>query len=256
MSSNMEVFQDYAYYYNSFYKDKDYKAEAGIIDKLLKKYDGQVKKIINLGCGTGRHDIELSKLGYNCKGIDMSPLMIDIAKRNSDIEGCFIDFEVADIRDYTDGKMYDAVISVFHVMSYQNKNEDILNAFRTARKLLDAGGIFLFDAWYGPGVLSDKPCVKVKEVEDQEYTLIRIATPTMHDKENLVDVNYKVLIISKETGIAKTISETHIMRYFFRPELELLLQEAGFELIQNLDCKTLGDTDYNSWTSFFLAKAV
>lgn len=252
----METFQDYAYYYNSFYKDKDYKAEAGVIDELLKKYNSRINKIMNLGCGTGRHDIELTKLGYQCKGIDMSPLMIDIAKRNSDIEGCGIDFEVADIRDYTDGKMYDAVISMFHVMSYQNTNEDIRNAFRTARKLLDTGGYFLFDTWYGPGVLSDKPCVKVKEVEDQEHTLIRIATPTMHDKENLVDVNYKVLIINKDTGIAKTIHETHIMRYFFRPELELLLQEAGFELIQNLDCNTLGDTDYNSWTSFFLAKAV
>lgn len=252
----MEVFQDYAYYYNSFYKDKDYKAEAGIIDQLLKKYSGRIRNVINLGCGTGRHDIELTRLGYNCKGIDMSPLMIDIAKRNSDIEGCAIDFEVADIRDYKEVKMYDAVISMFHVMSYQNKNEDILNAFRTARKLLDTGGYFLFDTWYGPGVLSDKPCVKVKEVEDQENMLIRIATPAMHDKENLVDVNYRVLIINKETNIAKTIRETHTMRYFFRPELELLLQEAGFRLIENLDCNTLCDTDYNSWTSFFLAKAV
>ena len=252
----MEAFQDYAYYYNAFYKDKDYRAEAGIIDELLKNYNKKIRKVINLGCGTGRHDIELAKLGYDCKGIDMSPLMINIAKRNSDKEGCHIDFEVADIRDYTDGKMYDAVISMFHVMSYQNKNEDILNAFRTARKLLDTGGYFLFDVWYGPGVLSDKPCVRVKEVEDCENTLIRRATPTMHDKENLVDVDYRVLIINKKTSIAKTINETHIMRYFFRPEVELLLQEAGFGLIQNLDCETLGDTDYDSWTSFFIARAV
>lgn len=32
----MEVFGDYAYYYNSFYRDKNYAAEAGIVDKLLK----------------------------------------------------------------------------------------------------------------------------------------------------------------------------------------------------------------------------
>lgn len=77
----METFQDYAYYYNAFYQDKDYKSEAKQVDILLQKYGQNIKKIINYGCGTGRHDIELSKLGYDCSGIDVSPLMIDIAKK-------------------------------------------------------------------------------------------------------------------------------------------------------------------------------
>lgn len=63
----MEIFQDYAYYYNSFYKDKDYNEEARQIDSLLKKYGANICKIINYGCGTGRHDIELSKMGYQCE---------------------------------------------------------------------------------------------------------------------------------------------------------------------------------------------
>ena len=60
----MEVFQDYAYYYNAFYKDKDYQEEARQIDYILKRYNKKIKSIINFGCGTGRHDIELSRLGY------------------------------------------------------------------------------------------------------------------------------------------------------------------------------------------------
>ena len=67
----MEVFQDYAYYYNAFYKDKDYKTEAQTVDKLLKSYNSQIQNIINFGCGTGKHDIELAKFGYHCKGIDI-----------------------------------------------------------------------------------------------------------------------------------------------------------------------------------------
>ena len=34
----MEVFKDYAYYYNAFYQDKDYKTEAEQVDHLLKRY--------------------------------------------------------------------------------------------------------------------------------------------------------------------------------------------------------------------------
>ncbi len=253
---NMEVFHDYAYYYNAFYKDKDYKSEARQVDLLLRKYGNNVKNIINFGCGTGKHDIELADMGYQCDGIDMSPLMIDIAKENAAMAGKGTRFSVADIREYRVDKRYDAVISLFHVMSYQNTNEDILKTFQSARAVLKEGGILLFDVWYGPGVLSDKPVVRVKEVQDDKFKLIRIAKPCMYDKTNIVDVCYEVLVINTDINQTKVIEEVHSMRYFFRPELEFYLQQSGFELIDNLDCMTLNETDYSSWTSYFVARAV
>ncbi len=252
----MAIFEDYAYYYNAFYQNKDYKAEAGQIDSLLQKYGKNICKIINFGCGTGKHDLELVKMGYQCEGIDMSPLMIDIARENAEKEGADIKFSIADIQKFEYDKKFDAVISLFHVMSYQNTNQDIMAAFKSARKLLERGGVFLFDVWYGPGVLSDMPSVRVKEVEDNERKLIRIATPTMNDKRNLVNVCYDVLIIDKKTCEVQALHEVHNMRYFFRPELELMLHETGFELIDNLDCNNLGETDFHSWTSYFIARMV
>lgn len=252
----MEVFRDYAYYYNACYQDKDYGAEALQVDSLLKKYGDGISRIINYGCGTGRHDLALSQLGYECSGIDMSRLMIEIAQKNAKDEGVPIDFSVADIRKYEPQMKYDAVISLFHVMSYQNSNQDIMAAFQSARKALNKGGIFLFDVWYGPGVLSDKPVVRVKEIEDAQNKIVRIARPVMHDKENVVDVCYEVLVIDKNTGYTKKIHEVHHMRYFFRPEMEFYLKEAGFVLVDNLDCSTLGETSYDSWVSYFVARAV
>ena len=58
----------------------------------------------------------------------------------------------------------------------------------------------MFDLWYGPGVLTDPPVVRVKEVEDDQYRLVRIARPVMYDERNIVDVNYEVLIIDKKTN--------------------------------------------------------
>lgn len=252
----MEIFQDYAYCYNLIYKDKDYRAEAEKIDFLIKKYAEGSAKIINFGCGTGKHDIELEKLGYNVKGIDMSLVMIDVAKKSVDSNSNAVSFEVADIRNYKPKEKYDVVISLFHVISYQHKNEDALAAFRSARNSLNAGGTFIFDVWYGPGVLTDKPSIRVKEIEDDNNRLIRIARPTLHDKRNVVDVDYEVLVINKQTDNVKTIQEIHNMRYFFRPELDLLLRQTGFELVDNLDCQTLKDTTYDSWTSYFIAKAI
>lgn len=252
----MEVFKDYAYYYNAFYREKNYKEEAAQVDKLLKKYGKNISTIINYGCGTGRHDIELARLGYQCDGIDSSQDMIKIAKANAMHENVEIGYGVADIRSFHPGKKYDAVVSLFHVMSYQNRNEDVLAALLAAREALIEGGLFLFDVWYGPGVLSDKPRTRVKEVEDEKRRLVRVAKPVMHDKENVVDVRYEVLVIDKETGKTKVIHETHNMRYFFRPELEMILKEAGFGLIDNLDCQTLAASSFESWTSYFIARAI
>lgn len=252
----MEVFKDYAYYYNSFYKSKNYLLEASQVDSILKKYNRDISTIINFGCGTGKHDIEFTRLGYQCTGVDISPLMIDIAKENCKKENVKIDFYVADIRNFNLQKQYDAVLSLFHVISYQNTNQEVLKTFQMARKALNNGGIFLFDLWYGPGVLSDRPSVRIKEIENDDKRLVRIARPLMHDKENTVDVCYEVFVLDKQLGKVETINETHKMRYFFRPEIESFLENSGFRLIENIDCKTLEETNYNTWTCYFIAEAI
>ncbi len=141
-------------------------------------------------------------------------------------------------------------------MSYLNDNQDILSTFNSVRMALNSGGIFLFDVWYGPGVLTDQPAVRVKEVEDEEYKLIRVARPVMYDKRNVVDVCYEVLCINKIKNDVKTIKETYSMRYFFRPELKMMLQMSRFELLDSIDCISLKETNYHSWTSYFIAKAI
>jgi len=186
-------------------------------------------------------------------GIDLSEEMIKVAKSDAGEGNNTPKFEVADIRNYEPQHKYDVVISLFHVMSYQNQNEDILKAFKTAAKALDTGGLFLFDVWYGPGVLSDPPAVRVKKVEDDENILIRYANPVMHAEDNIVDVCYNVIVVDKQTSVSKEIDEIHHMRYFFKPEVELILEQSGFSLIACLDCNTLKETDFNSWTSYFVA---
>ncbi len=252
----MEQFKDYAYYYNAFYKDKDYCKEAKDVDSLLKKVNTNINDIIIYGCGTGGHDVELSKLGYKCHGIDLSPEMIEMAKKTASNCGLSNTYEVADIREYNPSRKFDAVLSLFHVMSYQTENADIVRALKSARSALNEGGIILFDVWYGPGVLRDLPSVRIKEVEDDQNHLVRLCRPSIYENEDKVDVNYEILVINKQVGSVRTIKETHHMRYYFRPEMEYYLKNAGFELIGFFDCNTLGNTDFSSWTSYFIAKAV
>ena len=167
-----------------------------------------------------------------------------------------IDYEVADIRYYVPTEKYNAVVSLFHVMSYQNSNEDIISTFKSARNAVDVGGLFLFDSWYGPGVLTDRPSIRVKEVSNEEYHLIRIAQPSIHENENIVDVNYQLYVFDIDGVQYRKLEEVHHMRYFFLPEIKQYLNEARFELLEAVDCKGLGEPGFDSWTTYFIARAV
>ncbi len=247
----MNTFDDYAYYYNAFYGDKDYSNEAKVVSELINEYRPETVNILDMGCGTGRHDEELAKLNYKILGVDLSPKMIEIAQKN---RTAGTEFRVHDIKTFRSEKKFDCVISLFHVMSYMNSNRDLIEAFRTANEHLSEGDVFIFDLWYGPGVLSDKPAVRTKRVEDDRNILIRNAVPVFHADKDIVDVNYDVLIINKDTAHVEELHETHQMRYYFKPELELMLEMAGFELLKCVDCNTLQETDFDSWTAYVVAR--
>ena len=64
--------QEYSTYYNLLYADKDYSAEAGYIDQLIKHYSPATTTILEYGSGTGGHGVLLKEKGYDILGIERS----------------------------------------------------------------------------------------------------------------------------------------------------------------------------------------
>jgi len=87
------------------------------------------------------------------------------------------------------------VIALFHVMSYQPRNADLRDAFATASAHLKRGGIFIFDYWYGPAVLTNLPTVRVKRVENGDIGVLRLSEPSIKVNENIVDINYLIRLL-------------------------------------------------------------
>jgi len=254
----MSVFANYARYYDLLYQTKDYIGEAQFVDQLLQTYASNSKSILELGCGTGIHAILLAEYGYSVYGIDMSVEMLTMAnQRFSKLEEPLVsqlEFCQGDVRNIRLNKQFDAVISLFHVVSYQSVNEDLRAMFITAKSHLKPGGIFVFDCWYGPAVITDRPVVRIKRLEDDAIQVIRIAEPSMYPNENLVDVKYQILIRDKLSGRVEEIEETHRMRYLFKPEIDLLLEETGFKLVVNREWITNQEAGFDTWGVYFVAQ--
>jgi SAM-dependent methyltransferase len=225
---------DYARAYDAFYRSKDYAAEVRFVCERLATLAGDHPlHILDIGCGTGLHDTLLVEGGHDVTGADMSDDMLAHAnKRRGSLPAAQrerLRFTQGDARTLRTGQTYDAVISLFHVMSYMVGDGDFEAALKTARVHLAPGGLFLFDFWYGPAVLADPPQPRERTAHEGDVLIRRITTPCWEKNYDRVRIVFDV----EESGATARISrEEHIMRYFFEPGLRQALTNAGFDTIE------------------------
>jgi SAM-dependent methyltransferase len=249
----MSVFGDYSKYYDLLYQDKDYEAEARYVDTLIKKYSLNARSMLEFGCGTGRYTREFSRLGYAVHGVDFSEGMLAEAREKS--EGIKrLRFSCGDMRSVRLGEKFDVVAALFHVLSYQTTNQDVLDAFKTVKEHLAPEGIAVLDFWYGPAVLTQRPEIRIKEVENKSIKIIRIAEPEMIYSQNTVDVDYHTFIFAKATIQCQELRESHRMRYFFLPELQLVLDSLEMLTLFIAEWKTEKAPKDSSWAAVIVCK--
>jgi SAM-dependent methyltransferase len=243
----MSVFgKEYSQIYDLLYKSKDYKKETEYLNKLIKKnYKQKIKNILDIGCGTGKHASLLADKGYQLHGVDMSPQMISIAKKNLKEKKNLL-FSLSNISNLKLKKKFDVIISVFHVMSYQTKNNELIKAFEIVKKHLISGGIFIFDFWYGPAVLTDLPVNSIKKIRYKDMKISRFGKPYLKPEANTIDMKYSIFIENKNTKKIKKKKEIHTLRFFFDTELELICRRLKFKILKKYEWMSLKKPDLKS----------
>lgn len=225
------VFERYAACYDALYAEKDYAAECDFVEALLCAHAaGRVRSLLDLGCGTGGHAIPLARRGYQVTGVDRSDGMLEAARAKAAAAGVTVDFRGGDLRALDLGRTFDAVLAMFAVVGYQTSNDDLLAAFRAVRRHLAPKGLFVFDAWFGPAVLAQRPTDRVKTVTQGTGRTIRIARPSLDPSANTVRVDYTVLRLDGPRLLDEA-NESHLLRYLFTPEVDLLCRTTGFERV-------------------------
>ena len=118
----------------------DYDAEALNLGKIFKEKN--VKSILDVACGTGKHLIRLAKMGYDCTGIDLSNDMLEVAREKALKEGLNISYIQGDARDFRLNKKFDA-ITFLYTSSFLPNVDDIRKALKIIRNSLNSGGMFI-----------------------------------------------------------------------------------------------------------------
>jgi hypothetical protein len=145
---------------------------------------------------------------------------------------------------------------MFAVLGYQLENEDVQRVLSVARRHLRAGGLLVFDVWYGPAVLAQGTEERIRTVGDGEELWVRNSSGKVDPSCNQCHVEFH-LKHARGNNMIKEAKECHTVRYYFRQEIEALLNVCGLRLLRLGAFPELDrDTDSSTWNVMAVAEAV
>lgn len=224
-----ELFENYAKGYDGEEFTKGTMRECDFIEKEI-NYDKRVT-ILDIGCGTGRHSIELTKRGYSVTGIDLSEAQLQRAMEKARAESLKIDFQKHDARAPHFSNAFDLVIMLceggFSLMETDEMNFLIL---QNADRALKNKGKIIFTTLNGlfplfhsvKDFFADKKKDGVAAYKDNTFDLMTFRD---HNVTEFVD----------DSGNKKSLVCNE--RYYVPSEISWLLKSLGFKSIDIFGAK-------------------
>ncbi|HJX01871.1 MAG TPA: class I SAM-dependent methyltransferase [Candidatus Humimicrobiaceae bacterium] len=217
------IFENYGKTYDNECFVQGTIGECDFIEKEI-NFDKSLK-IIDIGCGTGRHSIELAKRGYKVTGIDLSSSLLERAKEKAKAENLHIDFQKHDARKLTFKNEFDLTIMIcegaFPLMETDEMNYEIL---KNAYNVLKSKGKIIFTTLNGLFPLFnsiEKFCAGATGEGNAEYRSNNFDLMTFRD--------FSITTVKDDSGNTKELKCNE--RYYVPSEITWLLKSLGFKNI-------------------------
>ena len=215
----------------------DWPGEIRFYDELIESITKSQKKILELGCGTGRVAIQLAAKGRMITGLDISESMLELARRKSkDMVG--LDWIQADMKTFDLGNLFEVVIIPGHSFQFMLTCEDQLECLARIKRHLDPDGcavihidhqdiVWLGNLRSGRGGVFEPSGVVIDPVTHNQIKSYKAwqydsATQTASCLTRREEIDKHGIVLDRwETG------PVHL-HCIFRFEMEHLLVRAGF----------------------------
>ncbi len=223
------LFEHYGKKYDNEIFTQGTTGECNFIEKEL-EYDRSLK-ILDVGCGTGRHAIELTKRGYNITGIDLSESQLRRAREKAESINLKIDFQRHDARHLPFNNEFDVAIMIceggFPLMETDEMNYKIL---KSVTKSLKKNGKFIFTTLNGLF-----PLYHSVEKFTDSTTGEGNATYRSNTFDLMTFRDHNITEFEDDSGNKKTLECNE--RYYVPSEITWLLKSLGYRKIEIFGAK-------------------
>lgn len=207
--------------YDYVLRHVDYEQWYQFIRSIMNLYVEFPETVLELGCGTGKFGAKFSADNYRIFGVDLSLNMLRVAKTRA-----FRSFRIicADIRNFYFKTKFDFIFSVHDTMNYQLTTDDVRSVLRSTKQVMHDGSVFMFD------ITTEHNINRFFNNKTSYYKTrgMNIEWSNTYDKEK------KHIISSFTIGHSdgRVFYEKHIQRIYSQDEIQIILEEEGFEIIE------------------------
>ncbi len=227
----MDLYAHSAPYYDLIYGAiVDYEREADLLEEVWRRYAARpIKRVLDLGCGTGNHALLFAARGYEVLGIDQSEAFVALARGKAGDED--LRFEVRDMRHLEALDRFDALVCMFGAFDHLSR-ADARTALRGFRDHLEPGGILTYEWWNERGARHGHQDWLDREGEG--IRLIRLGQANVNAEEHSLRMTLKHIIL-RDDRLEDTFTEEDTMALYGAAEMGALLSEAGLNALAMLD---------------------
>ena len=216
--------KDYSLLYDVIYSKKNYKAEVNLISQIIKKYLSSKVNILDIGCGTGEHTLELLKKHYKVTGVDISNEMLKIAKKKLLLNKLFSN-NLYNLNAYKVNKLnikFDVVLLMFNVIGYL---ENIQFFFQNLKDCLKPNALIFFDYWSEKAVRKNPPKTTQKNFSCNRLKVKKVSKGKIIKNKVKVDLNLNIM----KNNQTKTFDETHNVSFYDIRSLVKTIEKFGYK---------------------------
>lgn len=217
-----------ASFYDALNPDVDYTAWADFVNKIIDKFGKlKTKLVLDLACGTGSMSIELSKLGYEVIGVDLSAEMLMEAQNKAYDEEQSILFLNQDMSELDLYGTVDAVVCCLDSINYLIDEEKLKKTFALVNNFMNDGGLFIFDV--------NTPYKFRNIYGNNAYILesdgVLCAWQNTFDEKNSICDFDLSFFVEKKNGTYERFDESQRERMYSDEQLREILKNASFDVL-------------------------
>lgn len=243
-----EPYSGQARFYDAWYAEKDYAHEAAFVMAQLGLASGDA--LLDVACGTGRHDSFFHAAGIRVVGVDLSPDMVALARARVP----HADFRVGDMTALSALSLppVAATVCLFDAIGCAGDDDAVSRALAGMRAATAAGGGLALEFWRDAAFLrGGAEPVRERAFAWQGERLTRRSTTVVDAAARCATVTFEVFDAG---GAALAPAEVHRVRFFGDMEMRGLVSKLGYRELRSFGGYHGGPVDDDAFHIVLLAR--